>query len=414
MMNERMIYILGGSQTDFARNWAREGLGLFDMFKENVLTSLSKTNIPAADIQVAHVGNFVSALFTGQAHLNGFFGHVHPDLAYVPSSSHEAACASGSVAVLAAMRDIEAGHYDLACVLGIEMMKNVDGVTAAEYLGAAGWKGTETIDCTYPWPNMFSQLFAEYAKRYGMDDESLNKIAKNNFDNAQRNPNAQTRHWQFTEKSFTRDDQANPVIEGHIRKQDCGQVTDGAASIFLASEAYATKYAAKQGIELASIPRIKGWGHKSAPMLQSQKLVLSKNEALIFPHVKATFDDALHRAGMHSIRELDGLEVHDCFSMTQYMLIDHCGLTPPGESYQAINDGTISLSGDLPINPSGGLIGLGHPVGATGVRMLLDAYKQVTATAGDYQIKDAKNFGVFNLGGSTTTCVSFVVGLDNH
>ena len=119
-MKNTPIYILGGSQTDFSRNWTREGLALFDMFKENLLASLNQTNIPAGDIEVAHVGNFVSALFTGQAHLNGFFGHVHPDLAYVPSSSHEAACASGSMAVLAAMRDIEAGHYDLACVLGIE------------------------------------------------------------------------------------------------------------------------------------------------------------------------------------------------------------------------------------------------------------------------------------------------------
>ena len=405
------IYILGGSQTDFARNWTREGFSLFDMFKENLLQSLSAAKLSASDIDVAHVGNFVSALFTGQAQLNGFFGHAHPDLAYVPSSSQEAACASGSMAILAAMRDIESGHYDVACVLGIEMMKSVDGATAAKYLGAAGWVGKETIGCTYPWPHMFSELFVEYEKRYGIDADKLDKIAKNNFDNAKRNPNAQTRAWQFTGQSFTRNDQANPVIQGNIRKQDCGQVTDGAATIFLASEKYAKTYAEKHGIELSSIAKIKGWGHKSAPMLQDQKLALSKDKLMVFPHVKATFDDALKRANMESIHELDGLEVHDCFSMTEYMIIDHCGLTAPGESYKVIDDGTITMAGSLPINPSGGLMGLGHPVGATGVRMLLDAYKQVTGTAGNYQVKEARNFGVFNLGGSTTTCASFVVGV---
>ena len=146
-------------------------------------------------------------------------------------------------------------------------------------------------------------------------------------------------------------------------------------------------------------------------MLQQEKLRLSKDDALAFPHVKATFTDALSRAGMSSINELDGLEVHDCFSMTEYMIIDHCGLTAPGESFKAIDDGSITMTGTLPINPSGGLIGLGHPVGATGVRMLLDAYKQVKGVAGDYQINGAKNFGVFNLGGSTTTCASFIVGV---
>ena len=84
---------------------------------------------------------------------------------------------------------------------------------------------------------------------------------------------------------------------------------------------------------------------------------------------------------------------------------------PPGESWRAIEDGTIALGGKLPVNPSGGLIGLGHPVGATGVRMMLDSWRQVTGNAGDYQVEGAKNFATFNVGGSATTSVSFVVGV---
>jgi acetyl-CoA C-acetyltransferase len=100
--------------------------------------------------------------------------------------------------------------------------------------------------------------------------------------------------------------------------------------------------------------------------------------------------------------------------MTEYMLIDHLGLTAPGESWKAIENGSIEFSGALPINPSGGLIGLGHPVGATGVRMMLDAFKQVMGQCENYQIENAKNVGLFNLGGSATTCASFIVGTDHH
>ena len=93
------------------------------------------------------------------------------------------------------------------------------------------------------------------------------------------------------------------------------------------------------------------------------------------------------------------------------MAIDHSGLTAPGESWKAVEEGRIALDGDFPINTSGGLIGLGHPVGATGIRMALDCAKQVTGKAGGYQIPGATNMQTFNMGGSTTTCASLVIGV---
>ena len=108
--------------------------------------------------------------------------------------------------------------------------------------------------------------------------------------------------------------------------------------------------------------------------------------------------------------DLDGFEVHDCFTPSEYVAIDHIGLTGPGESWKAIEGGEIELGGRLPINPSGGLIGGGHPVGASGVRMMLDAAKQVSDLAGDYQVGGARRFGTLNFGGSTATTVSFVIG----
>ena len=405
------IYILGGSQTDFARNWAREGLEIYDMFSAVLCDAIAAAQIEPAQIEVGHVGNFVGDLFTGQGLIGGFFGQVYPELAGIPTSRHEAACASGSIATLSAMRDIEAGHYDVACVLGLELMRNVDGKTGAEYLGAARWLGHEANSADYPWPHMFDRITREYDKRYGIRSEHLNSIAEINFGNAQQNPNAQTRGWNFPEGCFSNDDELNPIIDGAVRKMDCGQITDGAACVVLASEKAAKAHAKKLGLKLQDIPRIKGWGHHSAPILLETKLQLSRNHDLIFPHAKATLDDAWQRAGCKQLTDLDGLETHDCFSVTEYMAIDHSGLTAPGESWKAVEEGRIARGGDFPINASGGLIGLGHPVGATGVRMLLDCSKQVSGSAGDCQIAGAENMITFNVGGSTTTCASFVVGI---
>ena len=408
----RPIYILGGTQTDFARNWQREHLSIYDMFKQTLDDALSSTGLEPEQIEVGHVGNFVGELFTGQGQLGGFFAEAYPELSSIPTSRHEAACASGSIALLSAMRDIEAGHYDLACVLGLEYMRNVDGKTGAEYLGAAAWVGREALDCDFPWPAMFDTVIDEYDKRYGINCDHLKQIAKTNFANARRNPNAQTRKWDFEAGHFSDNDALNPAIEGRVRRMDCGQITDGAACVFLASESAAKDYAKKHGLGLKDLPRIKGWGHRAAAMSLESKLALSEGNPLVFPHVAQLMQDALGRAGFEQVTQLDGLETHDCFTITEYMAIDHIGLTAPGESWKAIEEGRIGLDGDFPINPSGGLIGLGHPVGATGVRMLLDCAKQVSNQAGDMQIANAKNMATFNLGGSATTCVSFVVGID--
>ena len=119
--------------------------------------------------------------------------------------------------------------------------------------------------------------------------------------------------------------------------------------------------------------------------------------------------DAFRRAGIGDVSGLDGIETHDCFSMSEYMAIDHFGITEPGESWKAVENGELERDGAIPVNPSGGLIGVGHPVGATGVRMLHDAARQVTGQAGDCQVDGARTFATLNIGGSLTTTVSFVV-----
>ncbi|MEM7705370.1 MAG: acetyl-CoA acetyltransferase [Pseudomonadota bacterium] len=405
------VFILGGAQTDFARNWAREGLTVYDLFSETLTAAVTSTRLEPNGIQSGHVGNFAGDLFAGQGLMGGFFGHTFPELDDIPTARHEAACASGSMAVIAAMNDILAGHVECSAVVGLELMRNVPGRQGAEHLGAAAWSGVEATDCDFPWPFLFDRITQAYESRYGIDDAHLREISRINYDNGRRNPLAQTRGWDISEAFFSDDPETNPVIEGRVRKSDCGQMTDGAASIILAGKAFAEDHARRQGMALDDLPRIRGWGHRSGPLLLEEKLRRSQEQPLLFPHAAKTFSDALSRSGFKDISQLDGLETHDCFTVTEYMAIDHCGLTPPGESWRVIEDGTIGPRGSFPVNASGGLIGLGHPVGATGVRMVLDCARQVTGQAGDSQVEGARNMITFNLGGSATTCASFVVGV---
>ena len=126
-------------------------------------------------------------------------------------------------------------------------------------------------------------------------------------------------------------------------------------------------------------------------------------------HVRRAITDAHGRAGIEGIDQVDCVETHDCMTPSEYLAIDHLGITAPGESWKAIEDGRIRRDGFIPINPGGGLIGGGHPVGATGVRMLVDAAMQVSGTAGAYQVDGAQRAQTLNIGGSTATTVSFVV-----
>lgn len=404
------VFILGGHQTDYARNYAKEGLEVSDLVADTVAGTLSAAQVDAAAIDTIHVGNAFGQLFNGQGQLGGMPATVEPTLWGVPAARHEAACASGGIAILAAMAEIEAGRYDCALVLGVEQERNVKGDQAAHHLGAAAWIGHEGEGATFMWPHMFSLLADEYDARYGIDQRHLGAIAELNFRNAKDNPNAQTRAWQHTPESFAEDDEANPVVDGRMRRTDCSQVTDGGAGVVLAGPRTAAAWAAARGRSVDELPRVLGWGHRTVGLPYAEKVRRSAEDEYVLPHVRRAITDAFARAGIASVREVDAIETHDCFTPSEYAAIDHFGITSPGKSWQAIEDGTIERGGALPVNPSGGLIGGGHPVGATGVRMVVDAAKQATGAAGGTQVEGARRVATLNIGGSTTTTVSFVVG----
>ena len=399
-MSSRSVWIAGSYQSDYARNYAREGLEISDMIAEAVAGTLNDANTAPEDVEAIHVGNAFGQLFTGQGQLGAMPATVNEALWGKPAARHEAACASGSIAVLSAMADIEAGRYDCVLVIGVEQERNVPGSQAPQYLGAAAWIGHEGQDAKFMWPYMFSELADEYDRRYGLDDKHLHAIAELNMRNAKANPLAQTRNWAFGPGSFADDDADNPLVEGCLRRTDCSQVTDGTAGVLLVSDRLRNK---------KPTARIAGWGHGTAGLSLQAKFDRSQGQPYVFPHVRHVVEDAFRRAHIADVTKLDGIETHDCFSMSEYMAIDHFGITGPGESWKAVENGDLERDGAIPVNPSGGLIGVGHPVGASGVRMLRDAARQVTGQAGDTQVENARTFATLNIGGSLTTTVSFVV-----
>ncbi|HUH02076.1 MAG TPA: acetyl-CoA acetyltransferase, partial [Kofleriaceae bacterium] len=351
------VYILGGYQTDFARNWTKEGKHISALIREAVAGGLAETRLEPGEIEVGHVGNFAAELYAMQGHLGAFLVDVDPAFSGLPTARHEAACASGSIALLAASAEIEAGRYGCAMVVGVEQMKTVNPAIGGDYLGTAAWYELEAKGVEFPFPKLFGKLGDEYDKRYGLKDEHLAHISAVNYANAKRNPKAQTRTWYMSEAHACTESKYNGVIGGRIKISDCSQVTDGAVAVFLASAAFAADYARRRGVALESLPRILGWGHRTAPISFEDKVAESAGGEYVLPHTRRAITDALGRAGLADVWQLQGIETHDCFTTSEYMAIDHFGLTRPGESWKAIEEGVIDFDGTLPINPSGGLIG---------------------------------------------------------
>ena len=416
----KKVYILGGAQTDFERNWKKEGKGMVALLKEAVADGLTGAGLSFEDVRALNredrvacfVGNFIAEKYTEQGHLGAFLTEVDPAFYGVPSARYEAACASSSAAIDAARTSIRAGDRDVAIIVGWELMKTVDARTGGDFLGRAAYYEKEAKGIELPFPKLFGRLADETLRKYPALDEkrymdALARIACVNYANAKRNPLAQTRQWfmNFAQAS-ARGTETNPLVGGRLAVSDCSQITDGAAVVVLASE----DFLRRRG--LTGKPVIKGFGHRNAPLRFDRKVAEQPDSPYLLPWTRQAVLDAYGRSGL-TVADMDVFEAHDCFTSSEYVALSAFGLTPPGEEYRAVESGLIALGGAKPVNPGGGLIGCGHPVGATGARMLLDLYKQVTGAAGGYQVPDAKNALMLNIGGTATTNYVFIVGRED-
>lgn len=415
----KKVYVLGGTQSDFQRNFTKEGKIYTAVIKELLDDGLRQAGIDddmleklKKDNKVACcVGNFIAENYAEQGHLGPLITEAGSRYYDIPTARYENACASGSVALDNAISRIRLGDYDLVIVLGWEIMKTVSSVVGGDYIGKAAIFEKEVKGQEFPLPKLFSALADTFIEKYKLDEarymDNIAWIAANNYENARRNPNAQTRNWFMDlETAKNRGTKANPIVGGRLAISDCSQITDGGAVVILASEDFIKKYLKD---DIKEFPIVKGFGHRTAPMSFDKKMAYSLNSEYVLPLTRQAIVDAYNRADL-TVNDIDVFETHDCFSSSEYAAISAFGLTEPGKEYEAIEDGRIFFDGNRPINPSGGLIGGGHPIGGTGVRMFLDLYKQVTGTASGYQVKNVRNAAMLNIGGSGTTNYSFIVG----
>ena len=282
------VYVLGGAQTDFERNWKKEGKNMVAILKEVVADGLSDAKLSFEDIRklndenrvACFVGNFIAEKYVDQGHLGAFLTEIDSAFYGVPSARYEAACASSSVAIDAAQTKIKADEYDVAIVVGWELMKTVDSTTGGDYLGRAAYYEKEGKNVEFPFPKLFGKLVDETLNKYPDLDEkrymdALAKISVINYSNAKRNPLAQTRRWFMNyEQARLRGTETNPCVGGKLAISDCSQVTDGATVVVLCSE----KFIKEKGYD--NKPIIKGYGHRVAPMLFDIKM--KDNDRSIF------------------------------------------------------------------------------------------------------------------------------------
>lgn len=248
---DKKVYIMGGAQTDFERNWTKEGKNMIALLKEAIKDGFKSADFTTDDLIAlnkdnrvcAFVGNFIAEQYISQGHLGAFLTEVDSAFYGVPSARYEAACASSSVALDAAISKIKAGEYDVCIVVGWEIMKSVSSKVGGDILGRAAYYEKEGKGVDLPFPKLFGRLADATIEKYNLDKElylnALARISTINYDNAKRNPLAQTRKWFMSfEEASHRGTESNPYVGGLLGVSDCSQVTDGAAVVILCSEKY--------------------------------------------------------------------------------------------------------------------------------------------------------------------------------
>jgi acetyl-CoA acetyltransferase len=407
------VYILGGGRTDFKRNLKKEGKTIRHLITEAGKKAIDDANIDPAQIQAGAVGNFNAGQFTKQLQLGAFIPEIDPKLRGIPTMHTEAACASGALSVLLGAQWVMGGFYDAVLVIGAEQQKTMSSLDGSDVLGAAADYHNEKPEYgDFMFPKLFGRIAQIYIDKYGASEADLAQVAWKNYAHAKLNPLAQMRDADVTIDYASQVSEKNPSVAPPLKVTDCSQITDGAASVVLVSR----KFLERLGRDPKQTARLLGFGHST------DYLPLNKKDAPTFSIARKAAEKAFGMANLKP-RDMQGAEVHDCFSITEIVAYEILGLAEPGKGAELAKSGVTALpqvrnqkSGtlpfEIPVNTGGGLIGDGHPVGATGVRQVVEAYQHLTGQAGARQIENAKRFLTFNMGGSLTTSVAMIWGRD--
>ena len=405
------VYLIGAARTDFKRNLAKEGKGPRDVVVEAGRNAIASAGIDPSAIGSGVVGNFAGGLFTRQLHLGAFLTEVDPKLRGIPTMHVEAACASGGAAVLAGAQQIMAGLHDVVMVAGVEQQKTMPPADGADVLGAAGdYHAERPIYGQFMFPKLFARIATLYEARYGLSEGQLARVALKSRLHAKLNPCAQMRDAALTLESACAESPANPRVAPPLKVSDCSQITDGAAAVVLCSEKFARTLGSKR-----KPVRLLGFGHTT------DYLPLDRKDVPEFPIARRAATMAYAMASI-TPHDIDAADVHDCFSISEIIAYEILGFADRGLGASVLKSGATVLPvvrsdfgsdkpvRSIPVNPGGGLMGDGHPVGATGVRQVAEAYVQLTEQAGARQVPGARRYLTFNMGGTVTTSVVMIWG----
>ena len=344
--------------------------------------ALADAGIAASDVDEIVLGHF-NAGFSAQDFTASLVLQASPDLRFKPATRVENACATGSAAVHQGLKSIAAGAARIVLVVGAEQMTTTPGPEVGQNLLKASYV-REEADIDGGFAGIFGKIAGLYFQRWGDQSDALARIAAKNHKNGVGNPYAQIRKDLGYDFCRTESDK-NPRVAGPLQRTDCSLVSDGAAALVLTDVETALKM--KKAIVFRAAEHVQDF------------LPMSRRDILKFEGCAVAWKRALEQAGI-GLTDLSFAEVHDCFTIAELIEYEAMGLAAEGQGARVIADGVTQKDGRLPINPSGGLKSKGHPIGATGVSMHALAAMQLTGTAGDMQIKDARLGGIFNMGGT--------------
>jgi acetyl-CoA acyltransferase len=409
----RRIFVAGGAHSTFLGKghpdfiWKRHpefGVRENPDFMGHLRTALNglKDVVGIEDfssVDKAYIGNFLGELFFSQGHLGAALAGAEPSLHGKPSMRVEGACASGGLAALCGVDAIGAGA-DVTLITGVEIQTTASARIGADYLArAADYSRQRGID-DFTFPALFARRTKHYLEAFDCTEEDIGRAAVKAYANANRNPLAHMKTRKVDLELAGKASEKNPNFLSNeeyspfLRLTDCSQVSDGASAMLLVSEAGL----AKLGLKEEDVIEWKGWGHATANLFEDGDLLSLETTA-------SAANQAYAMAGVEP-GDVGIAEVHDCFTLTELLMMEAVGFAQRGEGGHMLREGATEIEGRLPVNTGGGLVGFGHPVGATGVKQIVEIWRQMKGRAGGYQVANTPSWGLTaNMGGDDKTAV---------
>lgn len=404
----KKVYMVGGYNTismgsgrkEFNPKKARPGLE--ELIKEAGQGTLKQIG-GAKNVDEGVIANFMAARYNRQANLAGFIPYIDEGLKWKPATRVEGACGSGALALTVGIKSILAETADVVLALGVEVQNTVKAVYGADILAGAGWQKDRKAGHVHFFPGKFSDRAGEYYKKYGKEKsrKAMATWYKNAVENARLDPTAQEHH--NAQKDLMAAGMTEPsgkVFTDHLNVFDCSKVSDGAAAIAIVSE----EGLKRCGIALKDAVEIVGFGQVE------YDITINPSDFAKLETTAEAVKLALENAGITK-DQIGTVETHDCFTIAGVMATEAIGFAKFGEGPDFVIAGNTARNGKVPFNTTGGLVGWGHPVGATGVHQAVVLWQQLTGKAGNCQIKidEKRPYGLsVNMGGDDKTVTAIV------